>query len=415
MMVVESERLLTSSRITCWQKCPRMHHYRYEIGLVLNAIETGARATGSAAHKGLEAWWLCHKRGVPDLALSVALVEAERAFPTDDPFALAMLRALLHGYDARWGEWARTVEVLGVEVAFKTSLWDPITDEPSKTWRVAGKIDAMLRLEDGRIAILEHKTSSADVSVGSDYRRRLTLDPQVSTYFDGAAELGWEADLCLYDVLKKPVIKPLLATPEEDRVYSAPKSRACKACKARGEAKPPPHYEGDVACVDGTVRGNKACKACVKWSKTTEAPHAEDGVECEDGRVVTDHGGRLSARQRDADETPSEYEARLCACIAADPDKYLSHVEIVRSAEERESHVWALWHAAKAIDTSRDNALALRDVRAVSQHSNACFAMGCKCDFIDICEGTANPRDTSRFRRLRMVHPELSAEGGEQK
>jgi hypothetical protein len=85
---------------------------------------------------------------------------------------------------------------------------------------VAGKIDALATTPDGRVALVEHKTSSRDASAGSDYRRALTLDPQVSIYFDGALSVGHDPDLCVYDVLKKPTLKPLLATPEESRKYT---------------------------------------------------------------------------------------------------------------------------------------------------------------------------------------------------
>ncbi len=331
--------LLTSSRLRSFQSCPRAHHYRYEVGLAPIAPETGARALGTATHAGLEAWWLAHMEDAPQYALPAAMEAAQQSFPVDDPFALAMLRALVTGYDARWAEWARTVEVLGVERAFEIPLRNPVTGASASTWRVAGKIDALARLSDGRVAIIEHKTRSGDAGAGSDYRRKLTLDPQISTYFDGAAALGYVADLCLYDVLVKPAIKPLLATPEESRRIKK----------------------------DGT-------------------PYA---------------GVRFS------DETAVEYEARLLASIAADPERYLIHAEIVRSDAEREAHAWALWHSARAIEETRRAARAARDVRAVPQSPGSCFGTGHRCDFLEVCEGTADARDTSRFRRLPTVHPEL--------
>lgn len=209
--------LLTSSRLRLYQSCPRAHHYRYEVGLTPTAPETGARALGTAVHAGLEAWWVAHKEGAPQYALPSAFRSAEDAFPFDDPFTLAMIRALVTGYDAAWSEWAATVEVIGVELPFEAPLTHPVTGAPSATWRIAGKLDALVRLNDGRVAIIEHKTRSGDAAVGSDYRRKLTLDPQVSTYFEGVRALGYEADVCVYDVLCKPSIKPLLATPEEKR------------------------------------------------------------------------------------------------------------------------------------------------------------------------------------------------------
>lgn len=59
--------------------------------------------------------------------------------------------------------------------------------------------------------VVEHKTTSADITPGSPYWRRLTLDTQVSTYL-GATE-GVEG--MLYDVIRKPSLRPLKATPPE--------------------------------------------------------------------------------------------------------------------------------------------------------------------------------------------------------
>ena len=369
--------LLTSSRLRLYQSCPRAHHYRYEVGLTPTVPETGARALGTAVHAGLEAWWLAWCEGAEKYALPSAVRAAEDAFPFDEPFTLAMIRALVVGYDAAWSEWAETVEVIGVEVPFSTELTHPVTGVASSTWRIAGKIDALVRLSDGRVAIIEHKTRSGDAAAGSDYRRRLTLDPQVSTYFEGVRALGYTADLCVYDVLCKPAIKPLLATPEEDRVYTAEKSRSCRECR----------------------RAEK---------NRTPAPHFEDGIACADGRIVTDAGGKLRASQRDRDETATEYEARLLSTIAADRDRYLVHAEIVRSDAEREAHLWALWHAVRSIEETRRAARAERDVRAVPQSPASCFGTGHRCDFLDVCEGTVSARDTTRFKRLPTVHPELS-------
>lgn len=335
--------LLTSSRLRLWQSCPRAHHYRYEVGLDAIGPTPRALAFGTAVHAGLETWWNAIREGDVARALSSALsasAEALAGFCEDavDPYDLARLTAMLAAYDARWQQWACSTEVLAVEVPFSYELAGP-HGETSQTWRVAGKIDALVRLSDGRVAVVEHKSSSTDAGAGSDYRRRLTLDAQVSTYFDGASSLGFAADLCLYDVLVKPASKPLLATPAESRKYR--------------------------------------------------------------------RDGALYAGQRETDETAEEYRDRLVNVIASDPDRYLVHAEIVRTEQEREDHGWALWHSARAITQARTAALSAGDVRAIPQSSHACFAHGSPCQYLPICEGTASARDESKYRRLRVIHPEL--------
>ena len=347
--------LLTSSRLATWQRCPRAHHYRYEAGIVSVDRQSAALTFGTAVHKGLESWWLTIQAGDPGRALEGALEAAEGSLAPPgteaDPYDLARLTALLCAYDARWQSWACGTEVLAVEKAFEYELTNPVTGSVAQTWRVAGKIDALVRLSDGRVAIIEHKSRAGDAGAGSDYRRRLTLDPQISTYFDGVARMGYAPDLCIYDVLVKPAIKPLLATPVESRKYT--------------QTKP-------------------ATK-----TKPAEEP-------------------RLYAGQRETDESPEEYRDRLVQAIGSDPDRYLVHAEIVRTESERESHQWSLWHTARQITETRTAALRAGDVRAVPQNSHACFAFGGSgCEYLSICEGTASARDESRFTKLTTVHPEL--------
>lgn len=196
---------MTASRLRAAHACPRLDHYRYELGLV--APSTGAMAFGTAIHAGLEAWWSAIRDGAPEGALPGALAQVDLA----DDYERARAEAMLAGYDVQWRRWACGVEVLGIEQTFRAPLRHP-DGRTALTWTLAGKLDALVRLSDGRVAIVEHKTTSRDAGAGGEYRSRLTLDPQVSVYHDGAAALGYEADLCLYDVLVKPAQKPLLAS-----------------------------------------------------------------------------------------------------------------------------------------------------------------------------------------------------------
>ncbi|MCH9836397.1 PD-(D/E)XK nuclease family protein [bacterium] len=58
------------------------------------------------------------------------------------------------------------------------------------------------------IYVVEHKTTSKDIGLGSPYWQRLTLDDQVSTYMAGARMLGHEPRGVLYDVIRKPAERP---------------------------------------------------------------------------------------------------------------------------------------------------------------------------------------------------------------
>jgi hypothetical protein len=113
---------------------------------------------------------------------------------------------LLRGYDVQWSH--QRLEIVGVEDEFRAPLINPTTMRSSKTWTLAGKIDARATL-DGRRLIVEHKTTSEDISPAADYWLKLQMDHQLSIYTIGAEALGWPPDGCLYDVIKKPAIRPL--------------------------------------------------------------------------------------------------------------------------------------------------------------------------------------------------------------
>jgi hypothetical protein len=72
---------------------------------------------------------------------------------------------------------------------------------------MAGKIDAIVKLADGRLAVLEYKTSGEDIGVEADYWLRLRCDPQISLYLLGARALGFDVSTVLYDVTRKPTIR----------------------------------------------------------------------------------------------------------------------------------------------------------------------------------------------------------------
>jgi len=62
--------------------------------------------------------------------------------------------------------------------------------------------------------VVEHKTTTEDISAGAGYWRRLTIDMQVSNYLIATGAVG-----CIYDVLRKPKLTPHRATPIDKRKH----------------------------------------------------------------------------------------------------------------------------------------------------------------------------------------------------
>jgi len=251
--------------------------------------------------------------------------------------------------------------VVGVEVEFATELRNPNTGAASRTWRLGGKIDAIVRdTRDGRVLLVEHKTSSEDITPGSDYWKRLRMDGQVSVYFAGARQaLGIDVAGCLYDVLLKPAQRP-----------------------------------GQVPLVDAD--GVK-----IVHDASGQRVKTKDGKKWRES-ASTAEGFVLQTRP----ETPEEFRARLVEAMAADPVKYFARGEVVRLEAEMDEALFDIWQTGQQL---REAQLAQRCPR----NPDACVRYGKTCEFFDVCTGAASLDDPTRFTRSTNVHPELAGAAAE--
>lgn len=214
-MAETTKGLLTHSRLAAWRKCPRYHAFRYIEGWRSTRTSEALRI-GALIHIGLEAWWK-NPEGYMEAALAAV---AGKAY---DEFEQATVEEMLYGYNRRWADARAEYEVLGVEVQGTAPLLNPETWRPSRTWELGGKIDLIIRHKPtGRVAIGEHKSTSSPIDDdAADYWATLSLDSQISEYVILAECMAHKVTDILYDVLRKPQIRPLLATPPENRKYKA--------------------------------------------------------------------------------------------------------------------------------------------------------------------------------------------------
>lgn len=242
--------LLTHSRLRAYRKCARYEALRYREGW-RPARDSEALVFGTLWHLGTEAW----SRATGDARLTDAL--AAVAGKAVDPYVQAKLNVLLEGYHTRWADAA--VEFVGVEEPFDAPLINPDTMQPSRTFRLAGKSDARVILRDGSVYdgqqfVFERKTSAEDITPGADYWIKLAMDFQLTIYLVGAESCGHEIAGAIYDVVSKPMLRPLKATPEASRKYT--KDGKLHAAQ-RTDDETPTEYEARlraavVADLDGT-------------------------------------------------------------------------------------------------------------------------------------------------------------------
>ena len=364
---VDAIELLTHSRRRTWNACHYKHHVKYELGIA-PVKKSEALAFGTFCHDAIEAYWRARMAGDAD-AFAAILDTAEAKRANIDAFAFVKALALLGQYAMSWDGVACTA--LAVEAEFQAPLVDPSTGAPATGWLLGGKVDLIVRLDAdafglpaGAVVLVEHKTTGATLDT---FRESLTVAGQAGQYTIGARAIGFEIDHVLYDVLVKPGIRPMLATPLEEREYTKAKpERKCKPCKGAGSTQ-----------VDGV---HVPCEACAGVGSFPGEP------------------SRLYSKQRELDETAEEYGARCSAAIDAEPHEYIAQIESPRTADEMARFERDAWDAHQLIQLSKER-------RIIDRNESECIGRyGNKCEFFDHCTGVASLDDSTRFVRVG-AHP----------
>lgn len=294
--------LVTNSSLTTFRRCPREYYFRY----VLNRKgrrKAKALRFGTLFHFGLNAWWRCAVKSRWEAStqrLAAARLAVEAGGVDEDPLDVVKALILLAGYTARWGEEGYTTSA--VEKHFLAAISDGVN--------ISGSIDA-IAVRDETWFNVEHKTTSADISAGSNYWRHVvTLDSQVSTYDAASRKMGYDISGTIYDVIRKPELEPYKATPEEKRKYTKP-------------------------------------------TKADPVP-------------------RLYSNQREEDETLEEYSMRLTEDIAARPDWYFQRQTIVRLERDNEEHARDVEQTAEMIRFSEERSAWPRSPKACERYRQLC-------------------------------------------
>lgn len=209
--------LLTVSRLKAFRSCARKHDLRY-VKKFVPAARKESLSIGTLFHKGLEAWW-----NMNDLGFALSMIAASAHQMGVDDEITVRVSEMVRGYVNSWAPVRDQYEVVGVEQEFHCALINPDTMAASHTWEIAGKLDLVLREKaTGFKVLVEHKTTSDDISDDSaHYFKKLALDAQLSMYHVGGESLGHSFEKIIYDVTSKPTTKRKLATPIEDRKYTA--------------------------------------------------------------------------------------------------------------------------------------------------------------------------------------------------
>lgn len=356
---------LTKSSLGTWNECARQYYYRYVLRLRPVKVP-GYFQTGRAFHAALE----YYGEGADEQeAIHAALQdfgEPAEVDLTDEQLRdyhvdRAVLSGMLAGWFWRWEEWNQQIEWLETECEFDQPIINPATGRKSRTYTLAGVLDAVIRLDDGRIALAEYKTTGQKIDTkrdgeDADYWQHLRIDPQVTLYWPVAREL-FGVETVMYDVCRKPGIKPksVPRTDEQGRkvVYNEDGTRAYKD-------------NGELYLSANRKKGRY-------YDKRTE--------------------------------TPEEYQDRFLGDISERPDYYYQRREIPRIQADIEEAQAGLWDTTKIL---RRCELTGRWPR----NPWSCARFG-RCAYWDLCLGDFDPADDvvpDGFEVVDYAHTELKGE-----
>ncbi len=272
----------------------------------------------------------------------------------------------------------------GVEVPFEIELRDD-ANKVVPGWLLVGRKDALVEFpREGRVKVVEHKHTSSDITPGSDYWVRLSVDTQSSIYVEAAQRIGYKIDTVLYDVSKKPDIRRKFATPLESRKFT--KGKGCKVCGGRAGGKLGVARGTGLVMVELSVAGNveqreSACPNCTGtgWQ---EAP-------------------AMHANQRDTDETVEEFRARLAVSLESSEGGGYRMSDVRRDeyalAEARADLTVTTGEIGALIElahqaTPAGNLRAPEARRCFPRNTQTCTDVyGRTCDYLPICSGAIDP------------------------
>lgn len=355
-----TSNLLTNSRMTSAKTCLAKHYMEYELGVRLDTDAKPLRM-GRAVHEGLDL--LAKGQTIVEVAAQIRTLYADfPAWINSDDLADEWLTecevcvCMLSGYAWRWADDPQIAEVVCSEQQFLQEIVNPETGRTSRLWRKAGKIDKIVRLADGRLALMEHKTCSEDISVDSDWWKQLLIDQQISLYVIAARQAGYQIDTVLYDVLRKPGL-------------------------SRSHV---PILDADGKKIVVDVRGTRV------YNTNATPRQAADKA----------HGWTLQTGL----ETVEDYANRVMTDIGSRPDYYYARREVPRLDGDLLMFASELWQQAKLLTQCRKSGFWYRN-------TSACRRMG-KCAYFDICTNGIDPLGElpTKFVRVTNVHPELSLE-----
>lgn len=211
--------IISNSAASCYSSCPRQYQFEH-VKRRLPLRTAMPLMIGSVFHAGTEA---IHQGKRWEPVVESAVLE----YGLEDAYEQAKIEAMLIVYQSRYTD--DDIEFLEIEKRVDAPLVNPETGRSSRTWRFAGRMDGLVMMTARRASatrrvklIFETKTTSSDISPGSDWWSNQFMRPQGQLYMaalrHGDVEHS-DVEGIIYNAVRKPTIAPRLATPVEKRKF----------------------------------------------------------------------------------------------------------------------------------------------------------------------------------------------------
>jgi hypothetical protein len=279
---------------------------------------------------------------------------AKAGLPIGDPahaLKITKLQSLLRAYAKTWVDYDKRFRILAVELMVLAPLWNPETHHVSRTYTLAGKLDLCIEDEQGRYAIIDHKTCGEDIEdADAPYFKAKIVEGQF-LHYDTLERLNdRRIDHLTLNVARKTATAPRQITRRSDLDEIANYRT----------------YFGEPISAEAAVYAYELKR---------------ENLELYGARLYHDA----------AIEKPKWYFAR----------RNITHVDKL----DLDEYMRDLWQ----------DAVAMREERLLPRHtptSKACMAYNTPCQFLGICSGYDKP-ESDRWEPVKNVHEELVGLPGE--
>ena len=285
---------ISYSSISDFLRCPRYYYFNRVARYQPVGVEGRPTAFGNAFHSAQAVWWNGRFDDDPKVRLQAARDEWTRASGKLSLEDQVLGEILLTGYAVKWEDSSLMFHMEPVvEERVQAPLLGP-SGSPVEGVQAVAVFDVVAYDQDGSVVILDHKTTTSHLDLGSTYWQRADLSLQVGMYYVLASDTGRTAGRFIWDAVRAPELSLKQATPPEK--------------------------------LERYVRGGKYGKA-----------------------------GDLKPGMRLSDESPEEFAEFVTNQVLSNPDAFYARQEMTRTPDQLDMVRADMYQTAMLIKTAHEN------------------------------------------------------------